>query len=287
MKHIVVPIDFSQESLNGLRMAIVLANRFGSTIQMVYVQKSVAELGKVNFEDEKKEAKATFKQLVEEYSPKLANGAGITYIVKKGKVFREVVNQAGAYEDSVIVCSTHGASGFEEFFMGSNAFKIISATDVPVFAIRFGSVVRNIENIVLPIDLTSDTRQKVPLTAQLAKAFNARVHVLGVATSKNEEVETKVKAYSLQVCEYFREYGLDYLQVFKSGDDICSIITDYSLEVNADLISIMTEQNEPFTRFIIGTHAQQILNQSTIPVLCVTPKELFLLGSFRTFGSGY
>ena len=211
----------------------------------------------------------------------------LDYIVKKGKIYREVVNQAQAFENSLIICSTHGASGFEEFFIGSNAFKIISASDIPIVTIRHGSVARDINTIVMPIDSSNDTRQKVPITALIASAFNAEVHVLGLTTTGSEEVESKVTAYSNQACEYFKDHGIKYKLESRKTNNITSEAIEYGLDVKADLISIMTEQNENLADFVLGTLAQQMLNKSPIPVLSITPKELFIMGTFRTSGAPY
>ena len=287
MKHIIVPIDFSSESLNGLRMAIVYANRFGSKIQLVYVQKYPSEFGRADFHEEQKKATANLTKMVEEYGPKLLEPSNLSFMIKKGKIFLEVVNQAQAFDDSMIICSTHGASGFEEFFIGSNAFKIISATELPVITIRHGAVARDLQTIVMPIDFSADTRQKVPFTAEIAKAFNAEIHVVGVTSSKTEDIEAKINSYTNQVCEYLKEHEVKYRLSMLNGSNITDVTIEYALDVNADLISIMTEQNDSFTSFVLGSYAQQMLNKSPIPVLSITPKEIFIMGTFRTYGAPY
>lgn len=287
MKHIVVPIDFSKESLNGLRLALIFAKRFDSTVQMVYVQKYPTELGRVGFTEEHKKATAQFKKIVADYSKKLKHPDRLSFIVKKGKVFREVVNQAQAFDNGCIICSTHGASGFEELFIGSNAFKIISATDLPVITIRHGSVVRDIKSIVLPIDSTTDTRQKVPLTVDVAHAFGAKIYLLGVSVAGSSESESKVAAYTKQVADFLKDKKVDFSTKITSSENITDTTIDYAIEHKADLISIMTEQDEALANFVLGSYAQQMLNKSPIPVLSVTPRELFIMGSFRTFGAPY
>jgi nucleotide-binding universal stress UspA family protein len=287
MKHIIVPIDFSKESLNGLRLAIIFANKFNSSIQMVYVQKVVSEMGRVGLEEEYKTATENFKKLVEEYASKLDKGSELNYIIKRGKIYREVVNQAEAFDDSVIICSTHGASGFEEFFMGSNSFKIVSATDNPVITIRHGAVPHEIKKIVMPIDITADTRQKVPLTTEIAKLFGAEIHVVAVSSGQSEEIVTKLNAYSKQICDYLNEYKVPFKTANLNGDNITDIAIEYALDVNADLISIMTEQSKSISNFVLGSYAQQMLNRSPIPVLSITAQDIFILGSFATQGKPY
>jgi nucleotide-binding universal stress UspA family protein len=287
MKNIIVPIDFSEESLNGLRLAIHFANRFSSRIQMVYVQKYPSEMGRVGYEEEKKKALQNFESLKREYAPKMLKTEQLEYIVKKGKIFREVVNQAQAFEDSVIISSTHGASGFEDLFIGSNALKIISASDLPVITIRHGSVPREIRTIVLPIDSSNDTRQKLPLTAKIAAAFGSEVHVLGLTTTESEDIENKVSAYCKQVCEYLKDHDIKYKLERQKGSSVTTATINYALDVEADLISIMTEQNDSLADLVLGTSAQHMLNKSPVPVLSITPKEIFILGSFRTSGAPY
>jgi nucleotide-binding universal stress UspA family protein len=287
MKHIIVPIDFSKESLNGLRLALIFANQFKSNVQMVYVQRVVSEVGRIMIEEEHKSAIQNFEKLVDEYASKLHDGLELSYIIKKGKVYREVVNQAAAFEDTIVICSTHGASGFEEFFIGSNAFRIISATEAPVITIRHGSVPHEIKKIVMPIDITSDTRQKVPITTEIAKAFGAEIHVVAVSSSDSDDIVTKLNAYTKQVCDYIKDYDVPFKTAKLNGDNITDITIEYALDINADMISIMTEQSLSLTNFVLGTYAQQMLSKSPIPVLSITPQELFILGSFITQGKPY
>jgi len=195
-----------------------------------------------------------------------------------------VVNQAEAFEDTAIICSTHGASGFEEFFIGSNAFKIVSATEQPVITIRHGSVPHEVKKIVMPIDITSDTRQKVPLTAEIAKAFDAEIHIVAVSSLQTDEVVGKLNAYTKQIGEYLDGLKIPYKTASLVGDNLTDITIEYALDVNADMISIMTEQSKSISNFVLGSYAQQMLSKSPMPVLSVTPQEIFILGSFATQG---
>jgi hypothetical protein len=64
----------------------------------------------------------------------------------------------------LIIAGTHGVTGFEQYWIGSNAYRIVSYAPCPVITVRFDFDFDNdIRNVVLPIDATPDTRQKVPL----------------------------------------------------------------------------------------------------------------------------
>jgi nucleotide-binding universal stress UspA family protein len=284
MKQIIVPIDFSQEAMEGLSLAITLARYIPSVIEMVYVQKEKNEFYHIAQEKEKKLAEEKFQKIQDQYQSKLPENTQLKYIIKRGKIYREVVNQAHSFNDSFIVSSTHGASGFEKFFLGSNTFKIITATTKPVFTIRDTISPKEIKNIVLPIDTTHDTRQKVTFTSELAQYCNAKIHVVSVCQTQTNEFEKKLNSYSKQTCEYLQKQNVDYTSAFRTGKNITDLTLEYADEVKADLISIMTEQSVAFSGVVIGGNAQDILNKSDYPVLSITPKELSIKGNFRTQG---
>jgi nucleotide-binding universal stress UspA family protein len=285
IKNFIVPLDFSEDSLKGLELAVLFSTKTYVNIQLVYVQKRTAEHFPSAIREEYNNAKDKFEKILQEYSPKLGNDSKLRYIIKKGpKVYEEVVNQAESYKESMITTSTHGASGFEEFFIGSNAFKIISATSRPVIAIRKGGVPVEIKKIVLPIDIMPETRQKVPLTAEIASLFGAEVHVLEVGTSHSSKVHKRLNAYSKQVSNFLKGQNITVVNKTVYGDNVADLTVEYANSVQADMISIITEQKSSITTLILGNHAQQVLNKATIPVLNITPREIQIKGSFSTYG---
>ena len=274
MYHIIVPIDFSEESIKGLELAILIAKKIDCEIQMVYVQKKSHDYNPGTRDGEHKFAEKKFKDIVNAYQPLLPKTVKLGYIIKSGRIYREVVNQAESFEESFIVASTHGASGFEQFFIGSNAFKIVLATSRPVITLQGNKLPHSIKKIVLPLDITIDTRQKVPFTSDLAKWFGAEIHVVTVTSYQTEDAVKKLNSYSAQVCEYLTNKGIKNTTEMLVGANYTDIILEYATKVNASMISIMTEQSVDVSNFVLGSFAQQMLNKSTIPVVCMNPKEL-------------
>lgn len=283
MKNFIIPVDFSDESLKGLRLALLFAKKKHVNIQMVYVQKKSSDYSAHTSEEEVRFATKKFDAIINEYSKYLENDSTLRYIIKRGKIYEEIVKQAESYKDCVICTSTHGASGFEELFIGSNAFRIISATKLPVFTINKGDSPDDFNRIILPIDSTPSTRQKVPITAELGRLFGAEIHVVSVSSSRNSKLIKRLDAYTNQVCGYLDSLKIKVTKGSKFGDNITDITLEYANSVNADLISIMTEQVTGFN-LIMGNYAHQMLNKAEIPVLSVTPRQIGISGSFSTFG---
>lgn len=282
MKNIIVPIDFSSESFNGLKMALLFSKKIPVNIQMLYVQQKSSDTEKAVLEMEQKSAHDQFEKILKEYQPMLDNKSCISYTIAKGRVYQEVVSLAAKDPDTLITASTHGASGFQEFFIGSNAFRIISATDKPVITLRKNYCPTDITRIVLPIDLSADSRQKVPLSTEIARIFNAEIHVVGIHMNRNKQDVKKLRSYTSQVAGFIEgKVHCESNEVF--GDNVPELLVNYAHTIKADLISITTEQSSGIS-LIMGNTAHQILNKAEIPVLCLSPRQITRSSSFASMG---
>ena len=282
MTNFIVPVDFSVESLKGLDWVILFSQKKPVNIQLVYVLSNSTNFQPSVVDQEHKHAQASFEKLLKEYQPKLGSDSKMRFIIKKGKIYREVVNQVQSYKNGVISASTHGASGFEEVFIGSNALKIIAATEQPVFTIR-KSIPNQIKKIVVPIKLERNTRQKAPLVAEIATIFGAELHVIAITTSKNKRDMVRLESYAKQVEGYFTAKGLNCVSKSLIGENLSDLTCNYAEAVNADLISIMSDSLDKWNVFV-GSYAQQMLSKSSTPLLNITPKKKSISTGSSTFG---
>ena len=269
-------------------MSLILANKTGANIQMVHVMCKNDNTDHVPLEEEKQLAKQKFEDLIQKYKGKHNSGIVLNYAIKEGKIFEEVTNLAETFEDALIVLSTHGTSGFDELFIGGNAYKIASHSRNPVITVRSRSMHLTMNKIVLPLDITFQTREKVPFTAKLAKLFNAEIHLVSVRLSNIKSIEDKLHQYIEQVASYLGNQNIPYKIEHLQGDNITDITLDYAKSVNADLISIMTEQEKSFSNLLLGSYAHQMINKSLIPVLSfpnyqirVITEDIWDLGAFN------
>jgi len=175
---------------------------------------------------------------------------------------------------------THGSSGFEQFWIGSNANRLISIAHCPVITLRAGISARHpLERIIMPIDSTIDTRQKVPFTAYLARLFDAEIYVVSVYASKYKAIRRRVDEYTDQVIKYLEEEGMVYRRDAIEVDNLTTATIDYANKVRANLISIMTEQETSPYNLLVGPYAQQMVNNSPFPVLSINPVETLIMSS--------
>jgi nucleotide-binding universal stress UspA family protein len=279
MQPIVVAVDFSNTSIHALEYSIPIANKLKSDIVMVWVDKIAAMEGIYSdaSNENRKEAKRRFEELIRQYQVKISNEIKLEYKLRKGKIYHELDGLARTIGAMMIVTGAHGISGFEEYWIGSNAFKIVTYATCPVITVRndFPDG-KNIDRILVPVDSSSETLQKFPFIANLAKIFGSEVHIVATHYSQLKSIQRIAENYADQAAKYLEKQKVKLVRDNITSNDITKMTIDYALKMNADLICIMTEQETP-ANILLGPHAQQMVNQSPVPILSIHPMEHFCL----------
>lgn len=282
MNNIIAAIDFSDCSVNALEHAVSIASHGSLDVHMIWVNNPSVTKTTIYSDtasDLIDEIKKQFGHLIDKYQAMLP-ASKIDYVIREGKVYREIIDEAKEMESLCIVMGTHGVSGFEQFWIGSNANKLISVAQCPVITLRSG-VKSEVEMkcIVMPIDSTLDTRQKLPFTAYLAQIFDAEIYVLAIYASKFKVIQKQVDEYVDQVCTFLEDEGITYHRDALVADNLTTTTIDYAKKVRANLISIMTEQETSPFNLLIGPYAQQMVNNSPFPVLSINPFQTMQVSS--------
>lgn len=270
-------MDFSDGALNALNFAIYTANKVKANIMLVWVEKKKNSLSIYSdASDPRLEVKKRFEMIIEENGPKL-NGGKFMYKLRYGKVHAELTNQAKYHDALMIVAGTHGASGFEEFWAGSNAYKIVSYSETPVITIRNEyNFSKEVNKILLPLDSTRETRQKIPLTAKLAQLYGAKIILLSLYSSKHQTIVDLVDNYTDQCKKYLDEREIENeVHQKEAYNNLTEATMDFAKEHDCDIISIMTEQETTTANLLLGPYAQQMVNHCPIPVLSQRSKSIY------------
>jgi len=215
MKKILVAIDFSDCSINALEHAITIADKAKADILMVWakIPENTKDIFSIEPENLLEEVKKRFEELIKKYKIGFKNGK-LEYKIRKGKIYKEIVKEAEESGAFLIVTGTHGTSGFEKFWAGSNANKIVSASKLPVITIRGGiDIDRKLSKIVMPIDSSLETRQKISFTSILAKLFNAEIYILAIFTTNIKAIQTRVIAMLIKLLNTLKKKKLNIIWI--------------------------------------------------------------------------
>jgi nucleotide-binding universal stress UspA family protein len=270
MKQLLVAFDFSHNAHTALNYAINFANKTRSPLGLVWVDSSHTPDNLLNIDYELRiEIKDHFQEIEQKYGPMLEHGK-LEVILRKGKVYNELAMVARKLDADIIFAGTHGVSGYEQYWIGSNAYRIVTNAPCPVITIRGDYECRGcVRKILLPIDSTAETKQKLPFAAGIAGFFDAEVHLLVLYNSPISVIRKRMYSYAEDASKFLEEKGIKHIIKELESDKISSAILDYATEIDADLISIMTEQGTTTAHKFLGPYAQQLINNSVVPVLSI------------------
>lgn len=276
---IVVAIDFSTAADNAMNHAIQIARKFKNDLLLLHVieesffrsifsgsvQKSILMDTVVKKLDEK-------VAWVKKNNPELK----VTSVVNEGRVWKQIINTAEQANGDSIFMGYHGESAYEHF-MGSTTTRVLKATTVPVVIVKDVISSTDYKKIVLPIDLTKESRQKVSWAIHLAKKYDSEIHVI-MEVEDDEFLRNKVRANLKQVEGLLDKAGVRF--VSKLLDDheypehFGKDIVKYTDEINADLVLIMTQKETGVLDFFMGSFAREIIaSTKKTPIMCINPKE--------------
>lgn len=275
MKTIIVAMDFSQGALNALDYAVDIALSSNAELVLAWIDSQPEEdviLGEKN--EIRHDAKLELQNIIDQQKEK-HNDLDISFKQRRGKVYQEIATVASSIDADLIVVGTHGISGFEQFWIGSNAYKIISYSPCPVISVPTSFTLGgNIKKIILPIDDGFDTTKKVPMASLIAVSFNAKIQILGIYYSDLTSIRKITDGYIKDAKRYLIGKGIKPEVKSCSSNNISSSIVKYAKELDADLIVIMTDQNKATHDIILGINSQYILNKSSVPILSVKPGKM-------------
>ena len=200
-------------------------------------------------------------------------GIKVSTIVSTGKVPAELVNIAKDYQAGMIVMGTQGYSAVEEFLMGSNAYRVISKSPVPVMTVRKETDKFGYKNIVLPVDSSEHSRQKVDTTINFAEKFAAKLHIIGILGNDEGSYEPNLRTIVHQVEELAKAKGVSVESKVCFAKNRAHETLKYAKAVQADLIVTMTDQNAELSSLLLGTYAHQLINLAKAPVLSFPPER--------------
>lgn len=280
-KVILVAVDFNESSLDAARQACALAKILGKRVMLLFVLHESGFLSKM-FSDEQNKAildnvDFQMKKLSDELSERY--GVSVEGVVKTGSVHGQILALCEEVSARFLVIGTR--SKFiegEKTGIGAIASKIIRGATCPVITINSPVIHYEIRNIILPLDLTQESRQKVSNAIEIAQKFNSKIHVISALWSKGDkDVEYQLKAQLNQVQKVIEKAGVECFTRLFDCEESCLIPTILTYIENTpeiDLLVIMTQQEGTIIEYFMGSTAQEIIRQVDLPVLSVIPKTI-------------
>lgn len=273
IRNILVPTDFSKCSVYAVKVAAQLAKKLDATIHLLHVIETPVvayDAGMVNFESlpqalfMKELADDNLKNLLSE---SFLKGIKIESKIEYDAIYKRINQYVEDQKVDLIVMGSHGAKGFNEIVLGSNAERVVRYSSCPVLTIKQEYANFDVKNILIASNFYSEADTMFKAFKQFTSLFNADLHFVRVNTPINFETtpESHEKMDKFARRHHVEEYSFGIYNDQTEEDGILN----YADEINADLLVMGTHGRTGLAHLIKGSIAEDLLNHSKRAVLSI------------------
>lgn len=276
VNRILVPTDFSELSMQALEYATKVAGIVKADLLLLHAAESetLRLKGEKKLQQELDDQVSALKSL-QGLDPNMQ----VHTLLRSGKVSTQIADTASHEDVDLVVMGTRGQRGnnpLTRFFLDSNAKRTVELCRVPVLTLRQKPEPFQLRRILLPLDLTERTDLKVDFAINLAKLFEARLHLVAVAhvleTLQRKDLRL-LEAMDLQR-DRIRSSGVEVSTEIIRHDNVGDSVVQYAEEIEADLILILTARENRLDHFLMGSRAGRVIDHALRPVLSLHPPDL-------------
>ncbi len=275
---ILLATDFQEQSLIALEYAKHYAKITNSEIVLLHVLEESSFLRKMFSSDsEAVKVNQQAQKLLNEIAEKAKPDCEIRTVVEYGKVYDKIIEVANREKPKFILMGKTEEPSLSKRILGSNTLHVVNEAQFPILSVRGKDSVENLKkadnDIIVPLDLTKEIKEQLTAAIEFSKFFKSTVKIISVYTGDSAADETQLLVKLNKAHKLVESQGVQCdTKLIKDVDDkVANVILDYAKAENAHLIIIMTQQEQDFMDFFIGSNAKSILDQSEIPVLSIAP----------------
>lgn len=276
MKNILLPTDFSENSIHAISHAMklfgnmdckfYLLNTYTPVIyNMDYMQTRTAQFDLMD--TVRLASIERLADLVSKLESKFKNPKhSIETISSFNTLTQEIKNVVDKKDINYVVMGTQGATGAKEVLFGSNTVHVFKNATCPVLAIPKNGDFKTPKNILFPTDFGIDYQDKNlnPLL-NISNENSSRVHVLHV--SFGDELTEKQKANRLKLKSYLGEINHDFHDVRNEG--VSPAIVEFQKQFSVDMLVMINNKHSFFENLFFKSRINQIGFHIGIPFLVI------------------
>ena len=135
---ILVPMDFSDSSINAVYYAVEMENLFDSEVTLLHILSKSTLSGLLINASEIALLRDKVRKKLEDFKAEILKKwptIKVNTLVSDGKPFKVINEVAKDNKCDTIVMGTNGANGIEQF-TGSTTSRVIKSSEIPVIAVK-------------------------------------------------------------------------------------------------------------------------------------------------------
>lgn len=270
MKKILIPTDFSEHAEYALKVAAQIARKHNGEIILLHMLELPHETGDAVSSGHalpeimffKNAAIAKLESLMDS---DYLEGLKVSEIIQFEMAFDGILNLIKKNDVDLIVMGSHGASGFKDMFIGSNAEKVVRYSDVPVLIIKKELPEFHIQKFVFASDFTEEVNKPFEKVVEVANKFGAELNLVMINTPNN--FKSTLVAQDI-MDKFVAKFNINSYSTHIFNDaNVEKGILNFSNSINADLIGMCTHGRKGLSHFFNGSISEDLVNHSVKPVI--------------------
>ncbi len=269
MKSILLPTDFSKNSINAIKYAVELFKDEACEFYVINIQKASSFVSDdlmtmsssaTIYQTLIDAAKHSIVNVINEVKQKYQNPLHKFFSIVDYDNFVDGINQIClARNIDLIIMGTKGASGAEKVIFGSNTARVMQRCSTPVLAIPDGCKFRGIDKIAFPSNYLSEYKdEELEILLHISKMYNSKIDVIHLANKS--ELSTDQENNRAFLDYYFSELTHEFVDLEKK--DIFDTVQQYIKDNDIKLLAMMSRRHSflerLFNRHLVEAFAFKI-----------------------------
>src|SRR5215467_11939816 len=300
-RRILVPIDFSEESIKTLRLAKLLAERWRAQLDLLHVIAPSPPTFAVHHAmspiaiSSRKTAQATLKQLEDFAFEQSVQPLPYSCMIRVGDAAEKINETARKTGSDLIAIATRGHTRLKYAFLGSTTAQVVRTAPCPVLVVREldylsaserarrGRTPLQFKKVLVPFDFSECARVGLDYALGVAREFQSRLLLFHSVIPQIYAVDDASGALQINLIKLQEEYAEEKMEKLRRELARKSIkvetvigfgspveqLNDCVRSHRVDLIVTSTHGRTGLKRLFIGSTAEQIVRHAISPVLVV------------------
>lgn len=189
---LIVPIDFSENSIKALEFAIFMADKRHAKITLVHVIEVVydfASQAAIALDSFYTDGEKLLKDLIVKYE---ASGVEMDYKITEGVASISVARIAEELGTTLIVMGTQGASGIKKALIGTTTVNLIREANCPVLVVPAQAHVTEVRKVTLALEFANHEEKFIDWIIDMSNRWNLGLEILHVQTNQSFKEELAI-----------------------------------------------------------------------------------------------
>ena len=270
MKTILVPTYFSKHAENALKVAAQIAKKNNGEIILLHMlELSTSGNDALNTSHEIPELmffkNAALAKLEELENISFLDDIKVSSIVQFNMAFEGIIENGKKHQADLVVMGSHGASGFHEMFVGSNAEKVVRNSEIPVLVIKKEDADFKVDTLTFASNFSDEIKKPFEKVVDFANYFGAHINLLHVITPNNFST---TRAAEEKVRNFIEEFHFsDYSTHIYNDINVEKGILHFAKDSNSDVIAVCTHGRKGISHFLNGSISEDLVNHAKRPVI--------------------